>query len=326
MKRRSISIAALIAVCCLLFISCSGSMESAPSPAGQFPASDSYNNKEAFYGGGMPVGTFEPMDPEASDMQLPANRKVIRNAELRVETLEFDPMISALRSKVNELGGYVQSDSVSGRSYGSNTGLRTAHTVVRIPAEKLDEFLTAVDGLGNVVSRSEDVDDVTESYIDTEARLDSLRTEHQTLLDLLSRAEDLEDIIILQERISEVQYQIESYEARIRSYDSLIAYSTVTLQINEVERVTAAVEESFGDEVSRRFSESLEDVGDGFKAFASWFIGNLPSILILLILFIGLPLLIIMICVKSAKKRRAKRRAEMKKAEDNAGTGDPAQV
>ncbi len=319
MKRRITVIIALAAVCCLLFAACSSGMSGADSHE-SYPSYGS-NSKESFYN----AAPGDPEDAPSADIQMPLNRKVIRNAELRVETLEFDSMLTAMRNKVAELGGYVQSDSVSGRSYG-NTGLRSAHTVVRVPAERLDEFLTAVDGLGNVISREEGVDDVTDTYVDTEARLSSLRTEYQTLLDLLAKAEDLEDIITLQDRLSEVRYNIESYEAKLRSYDSLIAYSTVTLTINEVERETAIVEESFGDEVSRRFSESLEDVGDGFKACAAWFIGNLPTILVLLILFVGLPLLIIFICVRSARKRREKRRAAKEKAMAEAKAGETNEV
>ena len=314
MKRRSImTVLALAAVCCLLFAGCAGN---AKYPDASVPMQDggwNYNNKEAFYDGAAPDNAAAPMnpaDPGSSVPQLPLNRKVIRNAELSAETLEFDAMLSALNAKVNELGGYVQSNSVNGRSYGSKTALRTAHMVARIPAEKLDEFLTAVDGLGNVISRNEKVDDVTDSYVDIEARLASLRTEYQTLLDLLSKAEELEDVITLQDRLSDVRYEIESFEARIRSYDSLIEYSTVDMTVNEVERETAAVEESFGEEVSRRFSESLEDVGDGFKSFAAWFIGDLPVILVLLVLLVGIPLMIVLICVKSAKKRRAKKAAQ----------------
>ena len=203
MKRRSIlTVLALAAVCCLLFAGCAGN---AKYPDASMPMQDggwNYNNKEAFYDGAAPDNAAAPMDPGSTDPQLPLNRKVIRNAELKAETLEFDAMMSALNAKVNELGGYVQSNSVNGRSYGSKTALRTAHMVARIPAEKLDEFLTAVDGLGNVISRNEKVDDVTDSYVDIEARLASLRTEYQTLLDLLSKAQcTIVKNTIFQERI-----------------------------------------------------------------------------------------------------------------------------
>ena len=287
----------------LIFTGCSGGSKNEyyEAPSMEAPV-DRIDREGSFNGGSTNV------DPNVIP-ELPANRKVIRDAELSVETLEFDAFISSINAKMAELGGYVQSNNVSGKAYNYGSGLRSANMVIRIPAEKLDSFLSAVDGLGNVISRSENVDDVTDTYVDTEARIESLRTEYQTLLDLLAKAETLEDIITLQDRLSDVRYEMESYEARLRSYDSLIAYSTVTIRISEVERVTAAEPETFGEEVSRRFSESLEDVGDGFKSFASWFIGNLPTIVVLLVLFVGLPLLIVLICVKSARKRKAKRTA-----------------
>ena len=313
MKRSLLILVTLIVCFSLAFIGCASRTEYSDnygSPS--YDSSETWNSspKEDAY------ATFEPADPASPDSVM-TGRKVIRNAELRIETLEFDTLLNTLNGKIAVLGGYIQNNSVNGRAYGSSKTLRTANMVVRIPADKLDEFLAALDGLGNVLSLRENVDDVTENYVDIEARLASLRTEYDTLLGLLSRAETLEEIITLQDRLSDVRYEIESYEARIRSYDSLIAYSTVTLTINEVERETVAEEESFGQEVSRRFSESLEDVGEGFKDFAAWFIGNLPTILVLLVFFVGLPLMIVLICVKSAKKRRAKRAAKAAAAVEN---------
>ena len=75
----------------------------------------------------------------------------------------------------------------------------------------------------------------------------------------------------LQDRLTDVRYEMESYESRLRSYDSLIDFSTVTLNISEVERETRTEDETFGQEISRRFRESLEDVGDSARSFAIWF-------------------------------------------------------
>ena len=76
-----------------------------------------------------------------------------------------------------------------------------------------------------------------------------------------------------------------------------------------MERVTAVEEESFGQEVSRRFKESLADVGDFFKEFAIWFIGDLPKIAIVLFFIVGLPLIIVFIIIKSIKRANRKRAA-----------------
>ncbi len=268
------------------------------------------SNEASFNYGGSDLALSAPeVSTSHQQTDILKGRKIIRDAQLEVQSLDFDAFLAGVTQRINELGGYVESNSVTGQSYTSGKSMRSARLVARIPAEKLDEFLTAVDGMGNVISREEGLSDVTDTYVDIEARLASLRTEYDTLLGLLEKAESLEDIITLQDRLTDVRYQLESYEARLRSYDSQIAFSTVSMSIREVERETPVEEESFGEEVRRRFGESLEDVGDGARSFAAWFLGELPQIFVWLMLLVVLPLVIVLICVKSAKRRAAKRGA-----------------
>ncbi len=264
---------------------------------------------EAYYPGSAAFDAKDPAESAPSDVTaVLSGRKIIRNAELSVEALDFDSFIRSMNERVRAYGGYIQSNYVDSSDYSSGR-LRTAETVVRIPAEKLDDFLSDVNGAGNVTRQQEDVADVTDNYIDTEARLSSLRTEYNTLLGLLERAENLDEIIQLQDRLTNVRGQIESYEAKLRSYDNSIDFSTVTMHIREVEQETVVTEESFGEETSRRFNESLNEVGDGFKSFAKWFIGNLPHIVVAL-LFIALTLFIVFFSIKKTKKHNARIAAE----------------
>lgn len=296
----------------LVLAGCSKAESSSYSPA---PAYDSAvgSEREAELSNGSGASDGNVSDPIGQTM--PEGRKIIRNARISAETLEFDAFLEAVTQKAVSLGGYVQSNNIRNRSMSARNEMRSADVVFRIPAEKLDEFLSSVDGLGNVTSRVEDTNDVTESYIDVEARLSSLRTEYDTLLDLLSKAENLDEIILLQDRLSSVRYEIESYEARKRSYDSQIAYSTVALNVAEVERETVVTKEGFGQEVSRKFRESLEDVAEGFRDFGVGFIGNLPEILVILFIFVGLPLIIVLSIIKSARKRKRKKAEAAKEAE-----------
>lgn len=241
-----------------------------------------------------------------------ASRKVIRDATLRIQTLEYDKFLPALEQAVLDVGGYVSSRYSSGNSY-YGKHLRSAELEVRVPADRLDEFLTGVSGLGNVVDRRESLRDVTTAYVDTEAHLNALRTERDALLEILAAADTVEDLITVQNRLSDVQYEIESYEAVLRTYDDQIAMSTVTMYIDEVERETPVQEETFWQEVSRRFSESLGAVGEGFRTFGAWFFGNLPSIVVWVVILGGLTVGIVAIVRHSGK--RLARQAAARQAE-----------
>lgn len=258
-------------------------------------------------------GYTNETNTSASQSPALANRKIIRNADLTVETLSFDTFLNELASSVGSYGGYVESSSIGDRGYRSGQKLRYARYTLRVPADQLDAFLNTVSDLGNVTAINTGLRDVTTSYVDSEKHLESLRVEQQALLEILAKAETVEDIITVQDRLTYVRYEIESYEAILRTYDDQIALSSVNLTVNEVEKETPVEKETFGQEVSRRFNESLESVGNGFKGFAAWFLGNAPEIVVVL-LFFGAQALIIVLIVKGAKKRAAKKR---QKAQNN---------
>ena len=304
MKKTFCIILCALLLSCTVFIGCAkhsgvSDYESyAPGePGGQYSFNDGTSSSDA-------ESAENPAD-------VLAGRMIIRNADLTVQTLEFEEFMRSLNERIVSMGGYVQSNSVDGKSYYGGKSLRYAKMTVRIPAERLDEFLAEVDGLGNVIRSELGLADVTEQYTDSEARLSSLRTEYETLLGLLEKADSLDTILKLQNRLTEVRYNIESYEAKLRKYDNLIAYSTVNMSVSEVERETAVAEESFGEEVGRRFRESLEDVGDGIASFAKWFIGDLPRIIAVLVL-IALPVAIALLIVRAIRRRREKRMLKAK--------------
>lgn len=247
--------------------------------------------------------------------QSPAltNRKIIRNADVSVQTLEFDAFLEKLNAQVEAIGGFVESSSIGGRGYYNKYTLRTAYLVIRVPAENLDAFLDVVDGLGNVTNKSTGMRDVTTSYIDYEKHLESLRTEQEALLEILRSATTVEDLITVQNRLSEVRYEIESYESILRSYDDQIDLSTVNLTLNEVERETVVEPETFWEEVSRRFKDSMEDVGENLKDFGAGVLGNAPHIVIFLLINGILVLIVVLIvrgCIRRSRKRRAAREAQ----------------
>ncbi|MBR3298008.1 MAG: DUF4349 domain-containing protein [Clostridia bacterium] len=284
--------------------------------AGSAPKNGAYPMEPAGYNSKLDGVLPAPIDEQAYTTSAPSSesgeqpvfdgRKLIRDAELSIQTLEFDALLSELNRRTAELGGYVESSSTSGRSYYDARSLRRADIVLRIPSERLDEFLGAVNEICNVTSSFEKVQDVTSQYIDLEARLASLRTEYDSLLGLLEKADSLDSIITLQNRLSDVRYSIESYEAQKRSFDGRVAYSSVTMQIREVERETAVGKESFSGEVSRRFSESLSDIGGGFTRFAAWLLGEFPRILLVLIIAAAIVLAIVFL-IRRLSRSTAKR-------------------
>lgn len=292
-----------------------GYAESVASYSNMAKGGDAYGDEELWSeSGGNSSGGSTQIDPEHSSTTAQATkRKLIKNVSMNVETQEYNTLMANLEARVKELGGYVQNmESYNGSSYSRNSYVRHANLTVRIPQNKLDEFVNSVSELGNVTSRSENVEDVTLQYVDVKSHKESLQVEQQRLLELLERATNLEDIITLENRLSTVRYQIESMESTLRTYDDLVDYSTVRLTINEVEVYTPVVEEkeSNWQRMTRGFMESLESVGNGFLNFGIWFVIKLPFIVVWAIV-----ITLIVVLIKILRKNKKNKNENGGKAE-----------
>ena len=253
-----------------------------------------------------------------SENQISTNRKLIRTFNLDVETLDFEKFVSDLKAEISSLGGYIESSSVNGNSY-NYTYNRNANFTCRIPSEKLDAFIGTVGGLGNITYTYEDTTDVTLKYVDTEARIKSLQTEYDRLLELLAEAENIDTIILLEQRITEVRYQLESYQSQLRTYDNLVDYSTVHLNVNEVKRVTAAEPKTIWERISTDFGDNIYDIWVDAQNFFVWFIASVPYFVIWAAVIIGIILVVRSVLKKNPKwqerKAAIKARKEYKKAQ-----------
>ncbi len=239
------------------------------------------------------------------------NRKLIKTVNMNVETEDFDGLLPDLETQITQMGGYIENISVDDRSYSYPEGaeyLRYASMTARIPKENLDAFLTHVGEQSNVVSRSENVEDVTLQYVDLESHKKALVTEQDRLLELMEQAETVEDIITIEGRLSEVRYQIESMESQLRTYDNKIDYSTVYLYINEVRRYSPSEEAGVGERIRSGFLKSLDGVGNGIVNFAVWFVVNLPYLFVWAVVIVILIVIIRLIIVKSEKKSLQRRK------------------
>lgn len=261
-------------------------------------------------------GAETTVSEEGAAAATATERKLIKNVDMDVETREYDKLLSAVQNKVTELGGYIESmDAYNGSTYYGYRATRNANLTIRIPKDRLDDFLDTVSDLGNVTNRSENVQDVTLTYVDLQSHRDALQTEQERLLQLLEQAESVEDIITIEQRLSDVRYQLESMESQLRSYDNQVDYSTVSLYINEVEVYTPVEEETTWERISTGFVDSLKSIGEGLKEAAIWFVIHIPYLVIWAVVIV----IIILILKKIKKRTKRIREAEQKKfTEDEA--------
>ncbi len=254
------------------------------------------------------------------------SRKLIKTVNMSVETENFDELVNDILNKITALGGYPQNSSINGNNYGSSSK-RYAYITARIPAKNLDSFVNGVAEKSNVLSRDESIDDVTLNYVDMEAKKKSLETEYDRLNKLIETAEDLETLILLEERLAEVRYELESYESRLRTMDNQVQYSTVNINIEEVVTYTPTPthEKTLLERMGGSFKESCISMVEGLENLLVLLVAALPFLMILAV-FALIVFLIVKLCIKKSRQN-AKKRAEKKAANKPKGydpmTGKP---
>jgi hypothetical protein len=232
-----------------------------------------------------------------SEIKVETNRKIIRNVSLDLETQDFDKVVDTIESEINALGGYAQSIDMNDLLSSTN---RYCSIIARIPAAKLDSFVNKVDKTGNVVSKNMSAEDVTVNYVDMQSHVKVLKAEQKRLLELIEKAVDLDSIILLENQLTDIRYELESYESQLRMYDNLVDYSTVTISVQEVIRYTQLVEkDSTWQQMKSGLKDTLYDIKDNFTEFLVWIASNIPYII-----FWGVVIIVGIVIIKKKTKKR----------------------
>ena len=208
--------------------------------------------------------------------------KLIRRANLTVQTTEFDAAVAALEKLVTELGGYYENAEIYGGSIHNQNASRSGNYTVRIPAGKYDTFMTQVDGIGYLSHKNESTEDVGEVYYDIETRLKTQRTKQERLLELLKKAQSMEDIIALENALTDVEYHIEQFSSDLNRYDGLVSFATIHVSLNEMIRIKDEPGEKEGllTRMGAGVVSSAKDLVDGVQDVLVWASYNLFGLLV----------------------------------------------
>ncbi len=296
MKRHLLAVGSIFLAIALILTACGGSgaaMDSASSTASIKSTSPAAPVADGMYMADMAESQEAEMaEPDTGGAPSMApeeqERKIIKNCWMNLETTAFDTALDTLNQLIEEAGGYVESQNVGGRSLNSSRDYyeRSATVTARVPAEKLDQVTTAVGNTFNIVSKEESVQDITDSYYDAQTRLENMEIQEQRLLELLEQAESLEDIIALENALANVRSEIESLTGRLRRMDSQVAYSSLTMEIQEVVKLTEIQQKpkTFGEKLGESFRRSGENITDTLQGLIFFLVEDGPVLLIWVLL------------------------------------------
>jgi hypothetical protein len=195
-------------------------------------------------------------------------RALVMRGRASVEVASFDRSAANLTATVEEWGGYVGDREVDNDRIGNRTVTR-GRLLFRVPADRFEAFIEAVRTEGDVRRIETNATDVTDRLVDLDARLSNLRAERDRLRTLFDRANDTEDVIVVEERLSEVQGEIERLEARKRALENRVALATVTVELYEPRpEVTRDRQRWYDVGLVAAFLESVGGVATTLRALA----------------------------------------------------------
>ena len=303
-KALSLLLAAL-----LVFALCAcGSADTASgAPAASYDMAyteDAYPAEAEEYGGFAVTGGTQ-LEPGSGAAPEGSPEKLIYSASATVETTEFDGTIEKLSALVEQYGGFVESSSVNGSNYYTQSrgysSTRCASYVIRVPSEKFSALMGSLSTLGNVPYSHTYTENITARYYDTDARLTAYQTQEARLLEMMEAAKTVEDLIAIEEKLTELRYQIESLQSTLKNWDRQVAYSTLDLEVQEVVEYTPESRMSYGQELALALSSGLKRTGEFFKDLLLLIVGALPALVILAV--------VLAILIPVWKKRRKARKA-----------------
>lgn len=298
----------------ILLMGCGSSASSgALSADKEFATMDSVNSEYAVSEESINFGSTAEVPTSSNKQEQNAiSRKLIRTFDISIETKNFDDVVSNIQNKTKELNGYVERSSVDAGSYYNSNYNRYSNMTIRIPSNKLDEFVNDIKENSNVTNISESTEDITLQYVDVESRKIALDTEQERLIQLLEKAETVEDIITIESRLSEVRYKLESYTSQLRTMDNQVDYSTIEISVSEVEREEKVEPKTFFGEISERFSDNLYELMQGIRSAIIGIIGSLPFIV-----FYGIIIFAFVVFIRKLDKKRVNKKKNKENKEDN---------
>jgi hypothetical protein len=203
-------------------------------------------------------------------------RKLVRRAAVHIRVQDPEKAEKAVTETMEKYGAYASSATINEDS---------RYFTIRVPAASYQALLAGIAGLGRVLYRSESAEDVTVRYYDLEGRLATKRELLKTFQSYLGKAKNIEEILSVEERIAELEDEIDGAGRELRALGNMVDYATVDLEVYGPVTASSRSTPTLGE----RLLELFESFGGFASALALALVGivifGIPVVLILTVLF-----------------------------------------
>ena len=292
-------------------------------PMAAMSASDGedYTGDEGGESGGAAAkeGTDPSSDPAAQTDLQKSNRKIIYTGNISLQTLEYDQASNSIHAKITQYGGFIESEDTYNDDpywyYKERTGSaanrtrRNLNITARIPADQFDAFMKDLEKDGQVVNSSINARNVSVTYATREASKKALEIEQSRLLEMMEKAESVEDMIRVEERLTEVERELNSEKTELSALDRDVNFSTIYISLQEVfEYSEKVVEVTYGERLRKAFGRAVDGFVNFWQELILFIVETFPFLIMLAIVIVLLRRLL--------RRRREKKAVERARLEE----------
>jgi len=247
-------------------------------------SSFSYQNENTF---GIATDDSVENYAKQEEKESASSKKIIKTAQLSIQVYDFDSTVENLKQITQQYGGYIENSS-SDIIYNDNENdimLKSGSMVLRVPAQNYNDVIDYVSQTGKIVGNYEQGEDISADYIDTESMLNAKELEKERLMQLIEKADNVNDLILLEERLSQVSGEIDSYNSRIKNWDRLVQFSTISINIEQIKEESKinAISPNLNTRMKTGFISSINNIKQLTENLLVWTAQSIPVIIVIAI-------------------------------------------
>ncbi len=275
--------------------------------------SESFMTEGAAYDSYNGIAESAAMDMAAEESEsadggstVITGEKLVYTGQLNIETLGYEETVKSVREYIRTYKGIIESENEwdNDRSWTYTDGrsrmsTRSLSMTLRIPTESFDAFMNDMEGTGKITSRSQSVENISRRYNDNSIEIEALEKQQARLLEMMDAADTVEEMILVEERLSEVQTELNQKKSYQSGMDTDVKYSTIYLNVNEVKEYTPEDDSIQIGGFGKKLKETVE-------YSAKYFVYFMEELLLVLIRILPFLILAGIIIFAIKKYRKAK--------------------
>lgn len=260
----------IVFVILIVIIGCSGN-QNKTAERSYFNLNTS-EESEFDYSGEKPIQNISDKSEESENIEIES--KLIKEANISIEVKEIEWAFEEIKKIVKNNKGYFTKEEDYLYDYS-----RSIHALIRVPAQNFDVLIGQIIEIAKKVeSKTIEVKDVTEEFVDMQARLNTKKNIEKRYLEILKKANTINDILKVEEYLGKIREEIESIEGRLKYLQNKVNYCTIDLHINQ------RIEKKVKFEFISKFWRALKGGWLGFLNFIIVVFYIWPILLILIII------------------------------------------